>query len=317
MPTWSELLTELYGNIKPGVVPPFDLVRRKYLKEVADVTKRNTILYASCWTSKPDVPHSFVSIADEDLQGLMEVIHGLSGSELDLILHTPGGLLEVAEAFVSYLRSKFTNIRIIVPSIAMSAGTMIACAGDEIVLGKHSFLGPTDPQLIIPTQTGLRMASAQSILDQFDRAQKECKDPAKLSSWVPMLNQYGPDLLIQSEKALEMSQELVENWLSKYMLKKDKNKAKAKEIANWLSNNKLFKTHSRRISREQLEEKGLKIQHLEYNQKEQDLFLSVFHATTHTFTGTPSAKIIENHNGQAFIKMLQPQPVLLKNIHKP
>ena len=192
----------------------------------------------------------------------------------------------------------------------MSAGTMIACAGDKIVLGKHSFLGPTDPQLIIPAKTGLRMASAQSILDQFDRAQRECKDPAKLSSWIPMLNQYGPDLLIQSEKALEMSRELVESWLSKYMLKEDKKKAK--EIANWLSNNKLFKTHSRRISREQLEETGLKIQPLEDNQTEQDLFLSIFHATTHTFTGTPSAKIIENHNGRAFIKMFQQQPVFVQ-----
>lgn len=311
MPTWSEILKELHKTTKqPGVKSSIDFVRRKYLKEVSDLTKRNTILYASCWTSKPDVPPSFLSISDEDLQGLMEVIHGLSGSELDLILHTPGGPLEVAEAFVSYLRSKFTDIRIIVPSVAMSAGTMIACAGDKIVLGKHSFLGPTDPQLIIPTKTGLRMASAQSILDQFDRAQQECKDPAKLSSWIPMLNQYGPDLLIQSEKALEMSRELVESWLSKYMLKEDKKKAK--EIANWLSNNKLFKTHSRRISREQLEETGLKIQHLEDNQKEQDLFLSVFHATTHTFTGTPSAKIIENHNGRAFIKMFQQQPVFVK-----
>ena len=310
MPTWSEILTELNETTQQpdASLVDFDGVRRKYLKKISDLTKRNTILYASCWTSKPEVPPSFVSISDEDLQGLMEVVHDLSGSELDLILHTPGGSLEVAEAFVSLLRSKFINIRIIVPSVAMSAGTMIACAGDKIVLGKHSFLGPTDPQFIIPTETGLRMASAQSILDQFDRAQQECKDPAKLSSWIPMLNQYGPDLLIQSEKALEMSRELVERWLSKYMLKE--NKEKAKEIANWLSNNKLFKTHSRRISREQLEEKELKIQHLEKNQKEQDLFLSVFHTTTHTFTGTPAAKIIENHKGRAFIKMFQP-PVLV------
>ena len=95
----------------------------------------------------------------------------------------------------------------------------------------------------------------------------------------------------------------------KYMLQKDKKKAK--DIANWLSNNKLFKTHSRRISREQLEEKGLVIQKLEDNQEEQDLFLSVFHATTHTLAGTPTTKIIENHNGRAFINISQQQPVLV------
>ena len=311
MPTWSKILKELNETQKqkgPQFPVDFDFVRRKYLKQVSDLTKRNTILYASGWMSKSkSAPLS--NIIDEDLQGLMEVIHGLSGSELDLILHTPGGSLEVAEAFVSYLRSKFTNIRIIVPLIAMSAGTMIACSGDKIVLGKHSFLGPTDPQILLPTVAGLRMVSAQSILDQFDRAQKECKDPTKLNSWVPMLSQYGPDLLIHSEKALEMSRELVENWLSKYMLKG--NNKKAKEIANWLSNNKLFKTHNRRLSRNQLEEAGLKIQYLEDNQKEQDLFLSVFHATTHTFCGTPAIKIIENHQGKAFVQSFTP-PVFIQ-----
>ena len=66
---------------------------------------------------------------------------------LDLILHTPGGFPEAAESIVKYLRSKFsTNIRVIVPHLSMSAGTMIACAGKEIVMGKHSSLGPIDPQ---------------------------------------------------------------------------------------------------------------------------------------------------------------------------
>ena len=309
MPTWSKILKELNETQREPQFPvDFDFVRRKYLKQVFNLTKRNTILYASGWISKSEST-PFSGIIDEDLQGLMEVIHGLSGSELDLILHTPGGSLEVAEAFVSYLRSKFTNIRIIVPLEAMSAGTMIACSGDKIVLGKHSFLGPTDPQILLPTATGLRMVSAQSILDQFDRAQQECKDPTKLNSWVPMLSQYGPDLLIHSEKALEMSRELVENWLSKYMLKG--NDKQAKEIANWLSNNKLFKTHNRRLSRNQLEEAGLKIQHLESNQKEQDLFLSVFHATTHTFCGTPAIKIIENHQGKAFVQRTFTPPIFI------
>ncbi len=307
MPSWSGILKELQETQKKGQPPPFDFVRRKYLKKLHNFTKRDTILYASSWASKPALPPSCLNITDQDLQGLMEVIYGLSGTELDLILHTPGGSLEVAEAFVSYLRSKFKNIRIIVPSMAMSAGTMITCSGDIIILGKHSFLGPTDPQIVLPTPTGLRMVSTQSILDQFDRAQQECKDPEKLSSWVPMLNQYGPDLLIHSEKALEMSRELVESWLSKYMLKNQK--TKAKEIANWLSNNRQFKTHNRRIPREQLKKAGLKILNLEDNQNEQDLFLSVFHATTHTFN-TPVTKIIENHLGNAFINFHQLPPPL-------
>ena len=310
MPTWSEILVEIKTQSQSGSEASrsnqsqFDFVRRKYLKQISNLTKRDTILYASCWVSKPNVPPNFSTITDEDLQGLMEVIHGLSNPNLDLILHTPGGSIESTEAFVSYLRSKFRHIRVIVPSLAMSAGTMIACAGDEIVLGKHSFLGPTDPQLIVSTsRDGSKMVSAQSILDQFDLAQKECKDPSKLSSWLPMLNQYGPDLLIQSEKVLKLSKELVSNWLGTYMLKEEK--AKAKKIAKWLSNNKLFKTHNRKISREQLENKDLKIHPLEKNQKEQDLFLSVFHATNLAFNVTPITKIIENQDGRSFMKNFQ------------
>ena len=129
-----------------------------------------------------------MSINDEDMQAFMEVSYGLESDGLDLILHSPGGSPEAAEAIV-YLRSRFTNIPVIVPQLAMSAATMIACAANEIVLGKHSSLGPTDPQILIPTSLGIRAVPAQAVLDQFDRAQRECADPAKLSAWLPMLSQ--------------------------------------------------------------------------------------------------------------------------------
>lgn len=101
-----------------------------------------------------------MSIGAEDIQALMEVTQGAQSRDLDLILHSPGGSPEAAEAIVSYLRSRFSHIRVIVPNFAMSAATMIACAADEIVLGKHSFLGPTDPQILIPTGLGARWVAA-------------------------------------------------------------------------------------------------------------------------------------------------------------
>ena len=89
------------------------------------------------------------SIGDEDMHALMEVSAGLHGLDLDLILHSPGGAPVAAEAIVSYLRSRFSHIRVIVPQLAMSAATMIACAADKIMMGKHSFLGPTDLSLSV------------------------------------------------------------------------------------------------------------------------------------------------------------------------
>ncbi|OHB68232.1 MAG: hypothetical protein A2Y77_01685 [Planctomycetes bacterium RBG_13_62_9] len=309
MPTWSEILGELAKSQSETGTPQFDAIRRKYLVKTYQATQRNIILYASKWTELPPgiSPEAF-TIADEDLQGLMEVIHGLRGPSLDLILHSPGGSAEAAEAFVAYLRSKFNHIRVVVPQLAMSAATMVACAADVIVLGKHSFLGPIDPQIVIGTPLGIRTTvPAQAILEQFEQAKKECMDPTKMGAWLPMLGQYGPALLVQCKHALEMSQRLVENWLSAYMFGQDpEGKKKAKDIAAWLSDHGEFKSHGRHIPRSEVERRGLRVEHLERDQNIQDVFLSVFHATTHTFSATPTVKIIENHLGKAFIKQARP-----------
>ena len=205
MPTWSGILGELSASNPPN----FDAVRRKYLVELHEHTRRDVVLYVSAWLQKDAAPPTAVSITDEDIHGLMEVTSSLSGDGVDLILHSPGGSPEAAEAVVSYLRSRFGDIRVIIPHLAMSAATMIACAADRIVMGKHSFLGPTDPQLLLSTPLGVRPVPAQAVLDQFDRARRESRDPSNLAVWVPMLEQYGPDLIERSETALDLSRVLV------------------------------------------------------------------------------------------------------------
>lgn len=154
MPTWSGIGKELDEVFRQQNILPFDLVRRKYLTQFSASTGRNCILYATNWT-QPGKDPNIISITDEDIQGLMEVIHGLYGKNLDLILHSPGGSPEAASAIVSYLRSKFDDIRVIIPHAAMSAATMVACASNRIVMGRHSFIGPIDPQFIIQTPLGV------------------------------------------------------------------------------------------------------------------------------------------------------------------
>jgi hypothetical protein len=311
MPTWSGILSELQDSCADGNPPEFDGIRRKYLVAAHEHTGHDVILYAAKWTQPGPQDERLVSIIDEDLQGIMEVVHGLTGPNLDLILHSPGGSLTAAESLVTYLRSKFEHIRVIVPQLAMSAATMIACAADSIVLGKHSFLGPIDPQVTVNTKLGQRMVPAQAILDQFEQAKKECEDPKKLAAWLPMLEQYGPDLLVVCQHALKLSEKLVRDWLARYMFQGERDpRTKARGIAKWLANHRHWRTHGRHIPRDVLAEKGLKIEPLENDQTAQDLFLSVFHATTHTFSATPAVKIIENHLGKAFIKQFQMVPVL-------
>ena len=66
---------------------------------------------------------------------------------LDIVLHTPGGLVLAALQIALAVRDRSSKVTVFVPHYAMSGGTLIALAADEIVMCKHSALGPIDPQL--------------------------------------------------------------------------------------------------------------------------------------------------------------------------
>lgn len=307
MPTWGQILNEINDAIRNNNPTAFDTVRIKYLQELYAYTKRNIIVYASRWTSG-DLPANLISINDEDIQAFMEAIHGLKGKELDLILHTGGGSAEAADAIVTYLRQKFDHIRVIIPQAAMSAGTMLACCADEIIMGNHSFIGPIDPQFILNTPVGIQAVPAHAIIQQFKKAQEDCaSNPKNLNSWLPMLSQYGPALLIQCQNQIDFGKDSVKNWLSEFMFKGVDGK-KADFISEYLSNHDNFKTHGKHINIEKAKEIGLKIIDLETDQILQEKILSAFHATMHTFQ-TNSVKLTCNQNGNAFIKRI-PMPTI-------
>lgn len=301
MPSWGAILKEINGHLPNPQA--FDLVRRKYIASQYTYSKRALIVYATKWTEPATgIPPDMVSVADVDLQGFMEVAHGIKENELDLVLHSPGGSPAAAEACVQYLRARFKHIRVFVPHAAMSAATMMACAADEIVMGEHSFLGPIDPQLIMQTTLGPRAIPAQAILDQFEKAKAECADPARLPVWLPMLQQYGPDLLVQAENVLALSQEIVRDWLAAFMFKDELDGGDhAKKVAAWLANHANFKIHGRYLNRDKLRAQGLRILDLEKDRQQDDFILSIYHANSHTFANTSAVKVIENHLGNAYV----------------
>jgi len=180
MPNWNEVLKEIRGTI---VEHPIDSVRKKYVKKLNEYRGRNIICYYSGFIQKPHLGGN--EINDNDTNAFMETIHGLDRSKgLDLILHTPGGAIAPTESIVTYLQSMFKgDIVAIVPQIAMSAGTMIACSCKEIVMGKHSSLGPIDPHL--------NGASTIEVIKEFNQAHVEIKaDPTRLAVWQFILGKY-------------------------------------------------------------------------------------------------------------------------------
>ena len=309
MPTWGEILVELVdaSNRLPNGLPNFDSVRRKYLVQLYELTERSTIIYYTDWFVKGG-PASSITL--EDMQGMMEVCKDLPGPSLDIILHSPGGSAEAVASIVRYLRTGFSDIRVFVPLAAMSAATMWALSANRIVMGKHSQLGPIDPQLVM----GASQAPARAILRQFDQAKQECRDPALLGAWIPILQQYGPALIQQCEAAEALAKRLVQEWLKEYMFAERKDKAvRAKKAAAYFSDYETHQSHSLGIDREQARAHGILIDDLEAAQDLQDAVLSVHHATMHTFQG-PAVKIVENHLGRAFVKLVQqiamPMPMM-------
>lgn len=102
----------------------------------------------------------------------METVYGIKDKEIAIILHSPGGQIEVVQSIVEYLRKKFDRIIAIIPDAAMSAASLFALASDEIIMGKQLNVGPIDPQFIINMPYGQVSISAQSLLEEFNRLKK-------------------------------------------------------------------------------------------------------------------------------------------------
>jgi ClpP class serine protease len=84
----------------------------------------------------------------QDSEDILRAIK-LTGKEvpIDLILHTPGGLVLAAEQIAYALRKHPATVTVLVPHYAMSGGTLIALAADEVVMDDNAVLGPVDPQV--------------------------------------------------------------------------------------------------------------------------------------------------------------------------
>ena len=304
MPGWRDIVDEFTASANArGGQADADGIRRKYLARFAAATGRPAIIYATAWLSRPGAQDTSINL--QDVHGFMEACRALPGPNLDIILHSPGGTAEGAASIVHYLRQKYSNIRVFVPLAAMSAATMWAMAADRIVMGKHSQLGPIDPQFLINDRLGTRFVAASAILDQFKQAKSEvATDPKTLGAWAQILPQYGPGLLQQCETATELAKSLVREWIARYMLVEDQDKdRKASEISEFLGTHSTHHSHNVGIFRDQLVEKGLIVDELENTF--QDETLSVFHATIITFNGTQCIKLIENNEGRGYYHVQQ------------
>lgn len=151
---------------------------------------------------------------------------------IDLLLHTPGGLALASEQIARALQKHRARVTVFVPHYAMSGGTMIALAADEIVMDDNAVLGPVDPQL--------GEFPAVSVLEVIRQKEKNRIDDRTL-----MMAEIAA-------KAIKQVREFVY-----YLLSDNMEEARARELAELLSSGNW--THDYPINSEQLKNMGLPV----------------------------------------------------------
>jgi hypothetical protein len=199
-------------------------------------------------------------------------------TNLDLLIHSPGGSAQTAEKLVAACRKVARGeFRVVVPNMAKSAATMVGLGADQIVMGYLSELGPIDPQVPVLIGGYTRYVSAQSFLD----GQKETLDAVDAAQqkgnpvigYLQLLS--SPDMsaawISEMRREIKFGKDMVTKHLKRYMLPRlhEKDDAlalgrRAARIANNLSQaNKRF-SHGRMIGAEEArDEVGLDVEILD------------------------------------------------------
>lgn len=173
----------------------------------------------------------FINIEDSE-QILRAIRMTPPDMPIDLIIHTPGGLVLAAEQIACALKKHRAKVTVFVPHYAMSGGTLIALAADEIVMDENAVMGPVDPQL--------GQYPAASILKVLERKN---------------INDIDDQTLILADMAKKAIDQ-VYNFV--YCLLKDKmGEEKAREIAQTLTEGRW--THDYPLTYEELKELGLPV----------------------------------------------------------
>ena len=134
------------------------------------------------------------SIGLDEAETILKILRSTPPERsIDLILHTPGGLVLAAAQIARALQLHPATVRVIVPHWAMSGGTFLALAADEIIMDRNAVLGPVDPQTIrFPNL--LALASVRRVI------QEKSKDEIDDETWM---------LADQAEKAIRQIEDQI------------------------------------------------------------------------------------------------------------
>lgn len=241
--------------------------RKAQLKRISELRQRDVLVIAAA-IGKPNT-----SIEYSDLIPIADQVDGLKGERLDVILETPGGSGETTEEIVRLLRRGRKELNFIVPGTAKSAGTIMVMAGDEILMGSLSALGPIDAQI---SREG-RQFSAEAYLQGIEEIKRESDEKKSLNrAYIPILQNITPGDIESAKNALRFGKDLAARWLAEHKFSHwthhrkdnrevtaDERKVRAMRIAEDLGSHSKWMSHRRSIKLEELSEMGILITNYE------------------------------------------------------
>jgi hypothetical protein len=199
---------------------------------------------------------------DDAIRDAIEAIENRQ-KKLVFMLETQGGFAETARRISDTLRFHYQTVDFLVPSHAMSAGTILVMSGDAIYMDYYSILGPIDPQVESPGGGG--MIPALGYLIRYEDLLKKANAGNASTAEMEILLNFDQGRLYSYEQARDLARSLLEEWLVKYKFKnwtetetrrlpvtEPMKKERAKEIADKLNDVGLWNSHGIGINMERL-----------------------------------------------------------------
>ena len=269
-------------------------LRRSYLEAIKNAFRVNGVIsYIS-----PAAPIDEIDpIAFEDL---LYKIGGRKVNSVLLILHSNGGIPDVAEKIVETIRDKARKFYIVVPERAKSSATLLSLGSDRIYMLESAELGPIDPQMRIKTPSGDQWRPAKSIINGFDIAlETVSKNRDKLGpAAVILLQMIDTTTLDLANKAIKHATSIAKKLLETYMLKDSE---KVEDIANRLANAEEFLSHGRPIRWQYAKEIGLKVSLVKRGTDKYELVWRYFVNSLLFLSRTKLQKLFESDTGVSLV----------------
>ncbi|HEY3367122.1 MAG TPA: ATP-dependent Clp protease proteolytic subunit [Symbiobacteriaceae bacterium] len=135
-------------TIFPAVKAFYTQVRRQMLIAQIEKTRGSKVITMIHRQDAGILGALMVKMIDlDDSEKMMQLVRDAGDKPIDLVLHTPGGLVIAAEQITRVLHAHKPGVTVIVPQYAMSGGTMLCLAAGQILMDANAMLGPIDPQL--------------------------------------------------------------------------------------------------------------------------------------------------------------------------